>query len=57
MNAAELFIEWEPVFGSHSAARAADYEVAWRIIARRLAREGEQRNPTDAEINRVLDKM
>ena len=57
MKAAELFIEWEPVFGSHAAARAADYEVAWRIIARRLAREGERRNPTDAEIDRVLAQM
>ena len=58
MDAIEkLFIELAPVFGVKIAARAADYEVAWAIVARRLAREGERRNPTDAEIDRVLAQM
>jgi hypothetical protein len=39
------------------AAQAMDWEIAKRTAAQRLAQKGTRRNPTDREIERILQAM
>ena len=57
MNAAELYAELAPTMGTQAAARAADYAIAYRAAERRLRKQGIRRNPTEAEVNRILQSM
>ena len=57
MNAAQLYEGLAPSMGSKAAARAADYGIAYEAAKRRLAKRGIRRNPTEAEVNRILQKM
>ena len=57
MNAAQLYGELAPTMGSKAAARAADYGIAYEAAKRRLAKRGIRRNPTEAEIHRILQRM
>ena len=56
-DAAQLYAELAPTEGPGAAARAADYGIAYEAAKRRLAKRGIRRNPTEAEVNRILQKM
>ena len=57
MNAAQLYAELAPTVGRKAAARAADYGIAYEAAKRRLRKQGIRRTPTEAEVNRILQKM
>ena len=53
----ELYEDMARAIGQAEATRQMDWEIAWRIVKRRLAKRGIERDPSDREIAQVLENM
>ena len=57
-KAADRWTDLVRAMGSeHDAAQAMDWEIARKAAAARLAKRGIRREPTGAEIDRILQAM